>query len=144
MRLGRKLWVLALVALPVGAVAVMPLALASSHREAPIIADDPAADPTDFYMFRSPTEDKEAANTVTFIANFWPLEEPGGGPNFPRLSHEVVYDIKIDNNGDAKDDVAGVTKRINGGDNGLAHRKELLNKASGLLTMLDLGRPMNA
>jgi predicted chitinase len=43
-----------------------------------------------------------------------------------------------------RDDVVGVTKRINGGENGLAHRKELLNKASGLLTMLDLGGAMRA
>jgi hypothetical protein len=88
-----------------GALAVPGAVLASSHRETPNMGDDPAADSTDFYLFRSPPEDPEGADTVTFIANYWPLEEPGGGPNFPRLSEEVLYEIKIDNDGDAKEDI---------------------------------------
>ena len=86
------------------AIAATP-ALASSHREAPLISDDPAMDPTDFYMFRSPTEDPDGKDTVTFIANYWPLEEPGGGPNFPRFASDVYYRILIDNDGDAKEDI---------------------------------------
>jgi len=51
---------------------------ASSHREAPLIADDPAADNTDVYAFVSP----DAPNTVTILANFIPFEDPTGGPNY--------------------------------------------------------------
>ena len=78
-------------------------ALASSHREAPLISDDPSADSTDFYMFRSP--DAAAANTVTFVANYWPMQEPGGGPNWVRFGDNVLYEIKIDNDGDAREDI---------------------------------------
>lgn len=78
---------------------------ASSHREAPAIAEDPALDPTDFYMFRSPTDDPDGKDTLTIIANYWPFEEPGGGPNFPRLATDVFYRILIDNDGDAKEDI---------------------------------------
>jgi hypothetical protein len=80
-------------------------ALASSHREAPLISDDPSADSTDFYMFRSPQTDAAAAGTVTFVANYWPMQEPGGGPNWVRFGDSVLYEIKIDNDGDAKEDI---------------------------------------
>src|SRR6185436_17733954 len=89
----------ALALLVAGAGALSGDTFASSHREAPIISNDPAADPTDLYFFRSPTEDAGAADTVTLIANYWPLEEPGGGPNFPRLADEVLYMVKFDNDG---------------------------------------------
>ena len=56
-------------------------ATASSHREAPLIADDPAADNTDVYAFVSP----DKPDTVTIIANYIPLEEPAGGPNFDEV-----------------------------------------------------------
>ena len=52
--------------------------IASSHREAPVIADDPSADNTDVYAFRSP----DRPNTVTLLAHYVPLQEPAGGPNF--------------------------------------------------------------
>jgi hypothetical protein len=74
---------------------------ASSHREAPMIAQDPAADSTDFYMFTSP----ENNGTVTFVANYWPFEDPFGGPNYFRFDENAVYAIKIDNNGDNKPDI---------------------------------------
>ena len=51
---------------------------ASSHREAPLIAEDPVADNTDVYAFVSP----DRPDTVTILANYIPLEEPAGGPNF--------------------------------------------------------------
>jgi hypothetical protein len=76
-------------------------ALASSHREAPLITEDPSADSTDVYMFLSP----DAANTVTMIANYIPLEEPSGGPNFHNFSASVLYEMKIDNDGDAIEDI---------------------------------------
>ncbi len=75
-----------------------PHARASSHREAPLISQDPAADGTDFYMFVSP----ERPDTVTFIANYYPFEDPAGGPNFYRFGDDVMYAINIDNVGDAK------------------------------------------
>jgi hypothetical protein len=80
--------------------------LASSHREAPLISQDPAADATDLYAFVSP----DAPDTVTLIANYYPGEDPAGGPNFYRFGDDVTYDINIDNNGDA---VADITYRFN-------------------------------
>jgi hypothetical protein len=76
-------------------------ALASSHREAPLIAGDPAADNTDLYAFVSPDDPSK----VTIIANYIPLEEPAGGPNFNLFDPAVRYEIHVDNNGDAKDDL---------------------------------------
>ncbi len=74
---------------------------ASSHREAPLISRDPGADNTDLYAFVSP----DKPDTVTIIANYIPLEEPAGGPNFAAFDDDVRYEINIDNNGDAKDDI---------------------------------------
>lgn len=71
---------------------------ASSHREAPLISSDPKADNTDLYVFVSP----DKPNTLTLIANVLPFEEPAGGPNFYRFDDNVLYEIKIDNVGDAK------------------------------------------
>ncbi|MEO7908383.1 MAG: DUF4331 domain-containing protein [Roseiflexaceae bacterium] len=75
--------------------------LASSHREAPLISKDPEADNTDLYAFVSP----DKLNTVTIIANYIPLEEPAGGPNFAAFDDAARYEIHIDNDGDAKDDI---------------------------------------
>ena len=74
---------------------------ASSHREAPMISGDPKVDATDLYAFISP--DKK--NTVTIIANYSPFEEPAGGPNFDSFDDKALYEIHIDNNGDAKPDI---------------------------------------
>ena len=76
------------------------LSAASSHREAPLIAADPAADNTDLYAFVSP----ERAGYVTFIANWQPFEEPNGGPNFYPFATDAVYNINVDSDGDAKAD----------------------------------------
>ncbi|MDP9337161.1 MAG: DUF4331 domain-containing protein, partial [Actinomycetota bacterium] len=76
---------------------VPPFTGASSHREAPMISQDPAADGTDFYMFKSP----DRTDTVTLIANYYPFQEPAGGPNFYRFGDDVLYRISIDDNGDA-------------------------------------------
>ncbi len=75
--------------------------LASSHREAPLIANDPAADNTDLYAFLNPSDPTK----LTIIANYVPLEEPAGGPNFFPFDPAVRYEIKIDNNGDGKSDI---------------------------------------
>ena len=69
----------------------------SSHREAPDISMDPVADSTDLYAFVSP----DAPNTVTLISNYIPLQHPDGGPNFYEFGEDVLYEIHIDNNGDA-------------------------------------------
>ena len=73
---------------------------ASSHREAPLIAADPAVDNTDVYAFVSP----ERPGYVTFIANFIPFEEPNGGPNFYPFATDATYNVKVDSNGDAQPD----------------------------------------
>ena len=73
----------------------------SSHREAPGTSKDPVADSTDLYAFVSP----DNSGMVTLIANYVPLELPNGGPNFFEFGDEVLYEINIDNNGDAKADV---------------------------------------
>jgi hypothetical protein len=68
---------------------------ASSHREAPLISQDPVADNTDTYAFVSP----DNPNTVTLIANWIPFESPQGGPNFYRFGDDVLYALNIDNTG---------------------------------------------
>ena len=102
---ARQRW---LVAVPLAATAAAlavalapPFGGASSHREAPSISEDPTADNTDVYAFRSP----DAPDTATLVANFVPFEEPAGGPNFYRFSDDVKYEIKVDNTGDGKEDV---------------------------------------
>jgi hypothetical protein len=80
---------------------ISSIAFASSHREAPLITEDPTHDNTDVYVFRSP----DAPDTVTIIANYIPLQEPANGPNFYKFSDSGVYEIHIDNNGDAKEDI---------------------------------------
>jgi hypothetical protein len=66
---------------------------ASSHREAPLISNDPLADNTDVYAFRSPDD----PNTVTIIANYIPTELPHGGPNYYTFGENIRYEIHIDN-----------------------------------------------
>ena len=74
----------------------------SSHREAPEISKDPVADSTDLYAFRSP----DKPDTVTLIANYIPLQEPAGGPNFYEFGDDVLYEIHIDNDGDSRADIS--------------------------------------
>ncbi len=74
----------------------------SSHREAPEISKDPVADSTDVYAFVSP----DKPDTVTLIANYVPLQEPAGGPNFYEFGDDVLYEIHIDNNGDGNADIS--------------------------------------
>src|SRR5204862_4880041 len=73
----------------------------SSHREAPAISKDPVADNPDLSAFVDPAH----TSKVTFLANFIPLEEPAGGPNFFQFGDEVLYEILIDNDGDGEEDV---------------------------------------
>src|SRR5215216_2384351 len=77
-------------------------AFSSSHREAPRIMLDPAADNTDVYAFTAP----DAPGSLTVVANWIPLEEPAGGPYFGKLDPEARYYVKVDNTGDGRPDVA--------------------------------------
>ncbi|WP_416758421.1 DUF4331 domain-containing protein [Roseateles sp. So40a] len=79
------------------------MAFASSHREAPFITTVPKADATDFYMFMS--YETGRTDYVTLIANYLPLQDPYGGPNYFSLDPNALYEIHVDNNGDAKEDI---------------------------------------
>ncbi len=76
---------------------------ASSHREAPGITKSPKVDGTDFYMFRSYEPGRDGY--VTFLANYQGLQDPGGGPNYFTMDPDAVYEIHVDNMGDAKDHI---------------------------------------
>ncbi|WP_395700067.1 DUF4331 domain-containing protein [Aquabacterium sp.] len=78
-------------------------AQASSHREAPSITTTPKVDGTDFYMFSS--YEPGRSGYVTLIANYQPLQAPYGGPNYFSMDPNALYEIHIDNNGDAKEDI---------------------------------------
>src|SRR5580698_7992678 len=73
----------------------------SSHRAAPEISKDPVADSTDLYAFVSPDD----PDTVTIMANYVPLQQPAGGPNFYEFGTDVLYEIHIDNDADAGADI---------------------------------------
>lgn len=76
---------------------------ASSHREAPLITATPRLDGTDFYMFRS--YEKGRQDFVTLIADYLPLQDPYGGPNYFQLEPRGVYEIHVDNDGDGVEDI---------------------------------------
>jgi hypothetical protein len=90
-----------LAALLAVAVAV-PLSIGSSHREAPRILKDPTADNTDVWAFTA----ADAPGSLTVVANWIPLADPAGGPNFYPLDENARYYVKIDNTGDGYEDVA--------------------------------------
>lgn len=69
-------------------------AIASSHREAPLISHDPIADNTDLYAFRSPCD----TNKIVLIANYIPFEHPAGGPNWYTFGENIRYEIHVKNN----------------------------------------------
>jgi hypothetical protein len=94
-------WKLGTVACAV--LAASNLATASSHREAPFITTVPKVDATDFYMFRS--YESGRSDFVTVIANYQPLQDAYGGPNYFSMDPNALYEIHIDNNGDAREDI---------------------------------------
>lgn len=91
------------VAVAVAAVLAASVSQASSHREAPNITRMPAVDATDFYLFNS--YEPGRAGYVTVLANYVPLQDPYGGPNYFALDAGALYEILIDNNGDAREDL---------------------------------------
>ena len=74
--------------------ALAQTAIASSHREAPLISNDPLADNTDLYAFRSPCDNSK----IILIANYIPFEHPAGGPNWYTFGENIRYEIHVDNN----------------------------------------------
>lgn len=84
------------------AAATGPVA-ASSHREAPAITEHPKVDGTDFYMFRSYEPGREGY--VTLLANYQPLQVNYGGPSYYTMDADGIYEIHIDNDGDAIEDL---------------------------------------
>jgi Domain of unknown function (DUF4331) len=107
LRASNRQLLLILAALAVSAVALAVFGFsrpadASSHREAPFISGDQQADATDVYAFRSP----DRPNTVTLIANYLPAEEAAAGPNFYKFGKDVLYELNIDNDADARDDLS--------------------------------------
>ena len=79
------------------------VALASSHREAPYITQNPKVDATDFYLFNSYEPGRE--DYITLIANYIPLQDSYGGPNYFTMDQNAAYEIHVDNNGDAIEDL---------------------------------------
>ncbi|MGI8810119.1 MAG: DUF4331 domain-containing protein [Acidimicrobiales bacterium] len=100
MSLLKKFRIPALLGVGIVAASLVPSG-ASSHREAPLIAQDPVADNTDVYAFRSP----DRPDSVTLVSNWIPFEEPAGGPNFYNFGDDVLYQIHVDNNADAEPDI---------------------------------------
>lgn len=100
---GRFAKILLATSAMVAATAVAIPSMASSHREAPGITEMPKVDGTDFYMFRSYEQGREGY--VTFIANYQPLQHPYGGPNYFTMDQDALYEIHIDNDGDAIEDI---------------------------------------
>jgi hypothetical protein len=86
-----------------GLLASAGTALASSHREAPFITTHPKVDGSDFYMFRSYEQGR--SGYVTFIANYQPLQDAYGGPNYFFMDPHALYEIHVDNNGDGIEDM---------------------------------------
>ena len=100
--------------------AVAGLATAASHREAPFITTIPKVDGTDFYMFRSYESNRDGY--VTMIANYQPLQDAYGGPNYFAMDPNALYEIHVDNNGDAKEDLSfqfRFTNTLANGGNGI-------------------------
>src|ERR1700683_1929145 len=93
-------------AVAMGAALCLPQAgvvQASSHREAPFVTKNPKVDGTDFYMFNS--YETGRAGYVTILANYLPLQDAFGGPNYFSLDPDALYEIMIDNTGDGVEDI---------------------------------------
>ncbi|MCB1036449.1 MAG: DUF4331 domain-containing protein [Acidobacteria bacterium] len=89
--------------LGLGLLLLLPPAWASSHREAPGITRSPQVDGADFFMFRSYEPGRQSF--VTLIADYNPLQDAYGGPNYFALDPDAFYDIHVDNDGDAVEDL---------------------------------------
>ena len=110
--------------------APLGVAMASSHREAPAIAETPKLDGTDFYMFRSYEPGREGY--VTLIANYQPLQAPYGGPNYFTMDQDAIYEIHIDNDGDAIEDLTFQFDFDNALENGTGKTVQVGNDQAGV------------
>jgi hypothetical protein len=99
MRMRRALWASSVIAV----LAVPAVAQASSHREAPFVTKNPKVDGADFYMFRS--YDPADTNMVTILADYLPLQDAYGGPNYFTMDDQALYEIEIDNTADCQEDI---------------------------------------
>ncbi len=98
-----------------------PTAFASSHREAPAITKSPKVDTTDFYMFRSYEPGRQ--DYVTMIANYQPLQDAYGGPNYFNMDSNALYEFHVDNNADGVEDITfqfNFTNTLGNGNQGLS------------------------
>ena len=84
--------------------AALTPAQASSHREAPFISTQPKVDGADFYLFASYEPGRDGY--ITLLADYLPLQDGYGGPNYFSLDPDALYEIHVDNNGDAKEDLS--------------------------------------
>jgi hypothetical protein len=94
---------LAVVASVLGVLALSGGAQASSHREAPFITSKPKVDGTDFYIFRSYETGRQDYTTI--VANYQPFQDPFAGPFYYMMDPNALYEIEIDNTGDAMEDI---------------------------------------
>ncbi len=129
-------------------------ALASSHREAPFVTRMPKVDATDFYMFRSYQTGR--AGYVTVIADYLPLQDAYGGPNYFTLDSDALYEIHIDNSGDSQEDLtfqfrflnplanngAGVQLTIAAPDGGASASVGIPLRIGGQVTLADGGQQL--
>jgi len=92
-------------------VGVVSPAGASSHREAPFVTEHPKVDATDYYMFNSYEAGRQGF--VTLIANYLPLQDPYGGPNYFAMDPDALYEIHVDNDGDAEEDITFQFRFVN-------------------------------
>lgn len=99
-----KVPVVLVTVIALAAAMLAPMADASSHREAPLISQDPAVDNTDSYAFVSP----DRPDSVTMIGCYYPFQDPAGGPNFYRFADNAEYTFHVNNDGSAKDNATFV------------------------------------
>ncbi len=88
----------AIMVVAAGGLAAPLTATASSHREAPLISQDPTADNTDVYAYTH-------GSNVVLVANYIGLEQPASGPNFHRFGDDVLYQLHVDNVGDGQNHI---------------------------------------
>jgi len=80
-------------------------AYASSHREAPFVAAHPTVDGTDFYMFKDYSNGASSLDNVVMVANYDPLQDAYGGPNYFSLNPRALYEIEVDNDGNGNENL---------------------------------------
>ncbi|MDB4944289.1 MAG: hypothetical protein JWP97_3823 [Labilithrix sp.] len=130
-------------------------AYASSHREAPFITKNPKVDGTDFYMFQSYSADRiqgdGTSEYTTLVANYIPLQDAFGGPNYFSFDPEAIYEIHVENSGDAVEDITfqfKFTNALAGGGKGvqldIGGKKNSVPTVQANVTVADAPTPITA